>query len=114
MSANHKDVGSSPADDQKFFVQVFWLCETFFHKFFKCLQRVPPSFFFYFANKWIFNNSQRPHFYIFRHHATYRRPKKNFEKKLERKFRKKIEKKIQEKFYFFKFFPLAGTVEKNT
>ena len=44
-SAKQKDVGSSPALDQKFFVQVFRLCETFFRKFFKCLQGVPLHFF---------------------------------------------------------------------
>ena len=45
MSAKQKDVGSSRAHDQTFFVQVFLLCETFLHKLFKYLQRVPLHFF---------------------------------------------------------------------
>ena len=42
-----------------FFVQVFFGVETFFRKFFYCLQKVSSSFFFYFAKKWMFKNSQR-------------------------------------------------------
>ena len=94
MSAKQKDVASSAAHDQKFFVQAFFgLVRLFFRIFFiKCLQRVPPSFFPYFAKEWMFKNSQRPPFDIFRHYATYRRPKKS-------------KKKIQKKFdFFFNFF----------
>ena len=46
MSAKQKDVGSSPAHDQKLFCAGFFrLGETFFRKFFKCLPRAPPSVF---------------------------------------------------------------------
>ena len=48
MSAKRKDVGSSPAPDQKVFCAGFLrLCETFFRKFFKCLQRAPFIFFLF-------------------------------------------------------------------
>ena len=58
----------------------------------------PPFYFSYFAKEWMFKNSQRAPFYIFRHYATYWGPKK-IEKKLER---------------FLNFFSDAGTVEENT
>ena len=54
----------------------------------------------------MFKNSQRPPFYIFRHYATYRRPKS-----FREKFSKIISKKVR---IFFQFFPHAGTVEGNT
>ena len=66
----------------------------------------PPSFFSYFAKEWMFKNSQRPPFYIFRRYVTYRRPKKISEKKFE-----KNSQKIR---ILFQFFPHAGTVEENT
>ena len=62
----------------------------------------PPSFFSNFAKQWMFKNSQQPSFYIFRHYATYRRPKK---------IRKKNNLK---KILKLEFFPQAGTVEENT
>ena len=103
MFAKEKDVGLSPAHDQKFFVQVFFrLGETFFRKFLN-VSKGAPFIFFYFAEGCIFKNSQRPPFYIFRHYATYQRPKK-FEKK---------SKKIQKNQNFSKFFPHAGTVEEE-
>ena len=51
MSTKQKDVGSSAAHDQKFFVQVFRLCETFFRKLFKFLPRVLLHFFPILQNK---------------------------------------------------------------
>ena len=103
MSAKQKDLGSSPANDQKVLCRFFRFCETFFRNFFKCLQSVLPSFFFCFAKQCMFKNSQSPPpFYIFRHYATYRRPKKF----------KTISKESSE--ICFQFFPHAGTVEENT
>ena len=96
MSAKQKYVGSSLTLDQ-FFCSYFG-SGRLFRNFFKWLQRVP-SFFFYFVKDWMFKNSQRPPYYIFRHYATYRR------------FQKKIETKIHN---FSQFFPHVGTVEKNT
>ena len=92
MSAKQKDVGSSPAHDQKFFCAGFFrLDETFFANFLN-VSKGSPFIFFYFAKLWMFKNSQRPPFYIFRHYATYRRPKK---------FRKKIQKNCD---FFFNLF----------
>ena len=73
----------------------FRLSETFFRKFFKCLQRVPPSFFLFFQRMDVQKLPNAP-FYICRHYATYRGPKK-----------------IQKKFNFL-FFPHVGFVEENT
>ena len=88
-SAKQKDMGSSPALDQNFFVQFFFgFVRLFFRKY---LQRVHPSFFCLFCKKWMFKDSQSAPFYMFRHYATYRKPKK-FEKKL-----KSLE-------FFFQFF----------
>ena len=83
----------------KFFCAIFFrLCETFFRKY---LQRVHPSFFCLFCKKWMFKDSQSAPFYMFRHYATYRKPKK-------------IEKKFKKFGIFFPIFPQAGTVEENT
>ena len=57
--------GSSPALDQKFFVQVCFSFVRLFSQFFRCLQTVYPSFFFYFAKEWLFKNSQRAPFTFF-------------------------------------------------
>ena len=54
--------------------------------------------FFYFAEKMDVQKLPKCHFYIFRHYATYRRPKKNSKKNF---------------VFFFQFFPHAGTVEEN-
>ena len=68
----------------------FWLSETFFRKFFKCLQKVPLYFFLFFQRMDVQKLPNAP-FYICRHHATYRGPKKF----------KNIFKKINFLFYFF-------------
>ena len=48
------------------FVRLFWLCETFFSKFFKCPQRVLLSIFLIFCKRTIVKKSQRvPFFRIF-------------------------------------------------
>ena len=74
MSVKQKDVGSSPAHDQKFFVQVFFrLGETFFRKFF--VSKGPPLHFFLFCKRMYVQKLQKTPFYIFRHYTTYRRPK---------------------------------------
>ena len=66
MSAKQKDVGSSPARDQNFFVQVVSaLWDFFFANFLNVSKGSPLHFFFYFAKEWMFKNSQRPPFYIF-------------------------------------------------
>ena len=98
-SAKHRNVGSSPALDKNFFVQVSWLCETFFCKFFQCLYKGPPSFVFYFAEEWMFKNFKRALLNIFRHYATYRRRKNS-----KQKFKKKSE--------FFQYF--CHALEENT
>ena len=74
-----------------------------FSQFSKCLQRVPPSIFSIFQRNACSKNSPRAPFYIFRHYATCRRPKKIS--------KKKIRNKISD---FFSIFPHAGTVEENT
>ena len=91
MSAKQMDVGSSPAHDGKFFVQVFFrLGETVFRKFFKCLQGSPS--FFLFCKRMNVQKLPKAPFYIFRHYVTYRRPKK---------IRKKFPKNS---IFFFNFF----------
>ena len=92
-------MGSSPALDQIFFVQFFFgFVRLFFANISKGSTR---HFFVYFAKKWMFKDSQSAPFYMFRHYATYRKPKK-FEKNLK-------------KFgIFFPIFPQAGTIEENT
>ena len=80
-SAKQKDMGSSPVLDQNFFLQIFFgFVRLFFRKY---LQRVHPSFFCLFCKKWMFKVSQSAPFYMFRHYATYRKPKK-FEKKFKK------------------------------
>ena len=74
MSAKQKDVGSSPAHDQNFFRHV---------------SKGSP-FNFLFCKKMDVQKLPKGPFYIFRHYATYRIPKKS------------------------DFFPRAGTVEENT
>ena len=92
MSAKQKDVGSSPAHDQKFFCRVFRLCETFFANFLMSPKSLP-FIFFLFCKRTDVQKLPKGPFYIFRHYATYRRP---------------------EKIGFFQFFPHVGTVEENT
>ena len=77
----------------------FRLSETF-RKFFKCLQRVPPSFFSYFSKEWMFKNSQMPPFTFV---GTMRLTKD--QKKSKENFKK---------INFFLFFPHVGFVEENT
>ena len=78
----------------------FRLSETFFRKFFKCLQRVPLHFFLFFQRMDV-QKLPNAHFYICRHYATYRGPKK-------------FKKNFKKKFNFFLFFPHVGFVEENT
>ena len=96
MSAKQKDVGSSPAHDQKFFVQFFWLGETF-RKFLKCLQRVPPDFFPILQKNVCSKTPKGPPFTFF---GTLRLTGD--------------QKNSKEFGFFFQFFPHAGTVEENT
>ena len=94
-------MGSSPALDQIFFVQVFFrLCEIFFANFFNVSKGSTLHFFSILHKNGCSKPPKGPPFTIFRHYATYRRPK-NFEKKF---------KKIRN----FLSFPHAGTVEENT
>ena len=65
-------------------------------------QKGPLSFFSILQTNGCSKTPKGPPFTIFRHYATYRRPKKN-DKNFE---------KISE--IFFQFFPNAGTVEENT
>ena len=81
-------------------ISCFRLSETFFRKFFKCLQRVPLHFFLFFQKMDVQKLPNAP-FYICRHYATYRGPKKN-------------SKNFQKKLIFFLFFPHVGFVEENT
>ena len=76
-------------------IVVFGLVRPF-RKFFKCLQRVPLHFFLFFQRM---DDQKLPNapFYICRHYATYRGPKK-----------------MQKNFNFFLFFPHVGFVEENT
>ena len=60
----------------------------------------PKSPLFLTCKKWMFKNSQRAPFHIFRYYATHRRQKNR--------------EKISKKFDFFKFYPHEGTVEENT
>ena len=64
MSSKRKDVGSNPAHNQNFFVQVFFGLVRLFSENFLNVSKGPPSF-SYFAKEWMFKNSQRPPFYIF-------------------------------------------------
>ena len=92
-------MGSSPAHDQNFFCAGFFrLGVTFFSQ--NVSKGSPFIFFSYFAKEWMFKNSQRPPFYIFRQYATDRRPTK-------------ISKKNPKKSDFFQFFPHAGSVENT-
>ena len=72
------------------------------YQIFLCKSPKGPPFIFvvYFAKEWMLKNFQRAPFYMFRHYATYGRPKKfkNFEKNR----------------IFFSIFPQTGTVEENT
>ena len=81
-----------------FLCRFFRLCETFFPQIFFNVSKGSPLHFFLFCKRMDVQKLQRALFYIFRHYATYRRPKK-FEKKFG---------------FFFQFFPHAGTVEENT
>ena len=107
MSVKQKDVGSNPAHDQKiFYAGFFRLGETFFRNF--LMSPKPPFIFFLFCKRIDVQKLPKATFYIFRHYATYRIPKK-----FKTIFEKNFEKKFQNSD-FFQFFPHAGTVEKNT
>ena len=102
MSAKQKDVGSSPAPDQKFFVQVFFVLVRFFCQ---CLQRVPPSVFFLFCKRMDVQKLSKAPVLHFSTLCDLPEAKKKS---------KKVSKKKSKKSDFFHFFPHAGTVEKNT
>ena len=92
-------MGSSPALDQNFFVQFFF--SALWDFFSQISPKGPPVLFLsILQKKWMFKDSQSAPFYMFRHYATYRKPKK-FEKNLKSSD-------------FFPIFPQAGTVEENT
>ena len=95
MSAKQKDVDSSPAHDQKlFYAGFFRLGETFFPNFLN-VSKGSPFLFFLFCKRMDVQKFTKAPLYIFRHYATYRRPKK---------IEKKIRKKIQKSGFFFNFF----------
>ena len=80
-----KDVGSSPALNQNFLIAgYFGLVRLIFANSFKGLQRAPFNFFLFCKRIDVQKLPKPPFFYIFRHYATYRRPKqvrkKNFPK----------------------------------
>ena len=61
MSAKQKDVGSSLAHVQKFFVQVFFGFVRLFFAISLMSPKGPPfNFFFYFAKEWMFKTSRMP------------------------------------------------------
>ena len=68
-----------PPSPKFFCANFFRLCETFFANISKGSTL---HFFVYFAKEWMLKNFQRAPFYMFRHYATYGRPKKlkNFKK----------------------------------
>ena len=90
-------MGSSPAMTKIFLCKFFRLCETFFANISKGSTL---HFFVYFAKEWMLKNFQRAPFYMFRHYATYGRPKNL--------------KKFQKNRIFFSIFPQTGTLEENT
>ena len=94
MSAKQKDVVSSPAHDQNFFMQVFFrLGETFFANFLN-VSKGSPSFFSLLCKECMLKNYRRPPFTFF---GTMRL---TGDQKI---FRKKIRKKIQNSDLFFNF-----------
>ena len=96
MSAKQKDVGSSPAHDQYIYCAgVFRLGDTFFRKFLKCLQRVPPSFLYFFAKVWMF----KPPKGLLLHFSTLCDLPET--KKIRKKISKKSFNKIRNFFDFF-------------
>ena len=96
MSAKQKDVSSSPSHDQKYFCAGFFgLVRLYFTNFFNVSKGSPLHFFPILQKSGCSKTPEAP-FHIFRHYATYRRPK-NFRKK----FRKKISKKFGFVFQFF-------------
>ena len=91
-------MGSNPAFDQNFFVQIFFrLCETFFSQ---ISPKGPPVIFLSILQEMDVQRLPES-FYMFPHYATYRKPKK-------------IRKKNLKSLDFFAVFPQAGTVEENT
>ena len=92
-------MGSSPAMTKIFLCKFFF---GFVRLFSQISPKGPPFIFFVnFAKEWMLKNLQRAPFYMFRHYATYGRPK------ILLKFQKKIG-------IFFSIFPQTGTVEENT
>ena len=83
MSAKQKDVGSSPAHDQFFFVQVFSASVRLFSQFFLMSPKGPPFVFFPILQK--NGYSKIPKGTLFTFFGKYSRPK-IFENKLSKKF----------------------------
>ena len=99
MSTRQKDVGSSPAHDQKFFVQVFsGFVRLFFANFSNVLKGSPLHFFPILQNGY----SKTP-----------KGPPLTFFRTMRLTADKKISKKNFKKNWIFNF-SQAGTVEKNT
>ena len=106
MSAKQKDVGSSPAHDQNFFVQVlFRLGETFFAIFY--MSPKGPRFIFFLLCKRM-GVQKLPKATLLHFSALCDLPETK--KNSKEKFRKKNSKKFG---FSFKFFPHAGTVKEN-
>ena len=81
-------------------IVVFGLVRLFFANFSNVSKGSPFHFFLLFQRMDVQKLPTAP-FYICRHYATYRGPKK-------------IQKNFQKKFIFFLFFPHVGFVEENT
>ena len=96
MSAKQKDVGSSPAHDQKnVLCRFFFRLVRPFSANFLNVSKGSPFILSYFAKEWMFKNSQRPPCIHFSALCDLPETKKN---------RKKIRKKIQKNRIFFNFF----------
>ena len=79
MSAKQKDVGSSPALGQ-FFSAGYFGFVRFVLQIFLMSPKAPPLNFFLFCKRMDVQKLPKGLFYIFRHYATYRRPKRNSKK----------------------------------
>ena len=81
MSAKQKDVGSSPAHDQKIFCAVFFSAwGDIILQIFLLSPKGPPFIFFLFSKRMCIQKLPKAPLYFFRHYVTYRKPKKNSKK----------------------------------
>ena len=111
MSAKQKNVGSSPAHDQNFFVQVFsGLVRLFFRKYFKSVQRAP-LLFLPILQKNRCSKTPKGHPFTFFGTMRLTGDRKRFQKHFGKKNSKKNSKKNR---IFFQFFLHTDTVEENT